>query len=277
MADSDDDEKGGDALIWDEFSEVDFPVLQRIVKESVYRRHKGTEGHFSKFVRATQPDGVKHLKDPKRHSWECLSAFVGTLKEHEHMKMIRRHQRWEKSQRAQTAQPLDGRTPTSGGVWDLVRETQDHPLYDRYYGKLPSYLRGWLRTPRPGARTTPPHLPRGVPARRGVQGRRCARVRARRSKTAGAAPGRSHIIDRGPQAAHRRSGLRDGADDRRRQCTHVYQRNRLGWRADHRRAGAPCLTSVPQTCLYHVSFWLSVMTSVSGTGSTTTCASAALG
>jgi len=63
--------------------------------------------------------------------------------------MIRRHQRWEKSQRAQTAQPLDGRTPTSGGVWDLVRETQDHPLYDRYYGKLPSYLRGWLRTPRP--------------------------------------------------------------------------------------------------------------------------------
>ena len=36
----------------------------------------------------------------------------------------------------------------AGGIWDLVRKTQQHPLYATKYSSLPSYLRGWERVPR---------------------------------------------------------------------------------------------------------------------------------
>ena len=130
--------------------------------------------------------------DAKRHAWRTLAAFVGSLTSSSHREMAwafydREHPAPKADPDELLAATAEKRTSTDasrratssvsaassstkkpgkypdGGVWDLIRRTEEHPDYKRLYCRFPTSS-DWHITPRnvpsaarvPGC--TPPEL-----------------------------------------------------------------------------------------------------------------------
>eukprot|EP00854_Cymbomonas_tetramitiformis_P002945 gene2945-3759_t len=159
---SDDEAGDGACDVRAPFTAKDREVLARIVREAQERKMEGDKGAFLEFLQKTQPKNYIALTrtNPTTHHFQVLVDFVETLTEKKHRTMIKRHRRYqhqllrEKTARLDAAakqrkEPDAPKGEASAGldVWQLVKLTEKHQLFNKNY-TLPSYGKGWVRTPR---------------------------------------------------------------------------------------------------------------------------------